>query len=165
MCPTYKYVSAGFGGSGAGLIVKARKQKQCSNCLRLGHTIVTCIKRKFYSKLGPRKDNPWPLPTITLTLGDIVVMWDLETTGLSIYHQEPMEIGYTILSVVKQGKASLKLERVGTTVSQLTLTNVCITPEILCETGVPLDEALKTLKNNIDAEKGKKQVRVFSRRK
>merc|ERR1711966_642699 len=36
-----------------------------------------------------------------------------------------------------------------------------ITPDILRETGVPLDEALETLKNNIDAAKGKEQVRVF----
>ena len=108
---------------------------------------------------------------MTLTHGDIVVVWDLETTGLSIYHQEPMEIGYAILRVVRQGKVSLKFERVGTTVSQLTLTNVLpgteavnthgITPEILRETGVPLDEALETLKNNIETAKGKKQVRVF----
>ena len=57
---------------------------------------------------------------------------------------------------------------------QLTLTNILpgavavkthgITPELLRETGVPLDEALESLKNNIEAAKGKEQVRVFSRR-
>ena len=86
-----------------------------------------------------------------------------------------MEIGYAILRVVKQGKASLKFERVGTIVSQLTLTNVLpgtkdvrthgITPKILRETGVTLDEVLGNLKNNIEEAKGKDQVRVFSRRK
>ena len=60
---------------------------------------------------------------------------------------------YAILCVVKQGKTSLKFERVGTTVSQLTLTNVLpgteamkthgITPEILRETGVRLDGAIE----------------------
>ena len=80
-----------------------------------------------------------------------------------------MEIGYALLRVVKQGKASLNFERAGTTVSQLTLANVSpgaeamnthgITPEILHETGVPLDEALETLKNNIEVAKSK--VRVF----
>ena len=90
---------------------------------------------------------------MTLTHGHIVVVWDLETTELSIYHQEPMEIGYAILRVVKKGKVSLKCERVGTTVSQLTLTNVLpgteamkthgITPEILRETGVRLDGAIE----------------------
>ena len=84
-----------------------------------------------------------------------------------------MEIGYAILCVVKQGKASITFEHVGMTVSQLALTNVLlgteavntygITPEMLRETGVPLDEALKTLKNNIDAAKGKEQVRSFLR--
>ena len=71
-----------------------------------------------------------------------------------------MEIGYDILRVVKEGRSFLKFERVGTTISQLTLTNVLpgteavknhgITREILRETGVPLDEALETLKNNIE---------------
>ena len=135
------------------------------NCLRLGYSIATASKGETtYSKLGSLKNSPWPSPTMA-------VVWDLETTELSIYHQEPMEIGYALLRVVKQGKASLNFERAGTTVSQLTLANVSpgaeamnthgITPEILRETGVPLDKALEALKNNIDAAKGKEQARVF----
>ena len=64
-----------------------------------------------------------------MELGDLVVVWHLETTGLSVYHQEPMEIGYAILRVTSNDKKSLKFQRIGSTVSQLTLADVEPSPE------------------------------------
>ncbi len=58
--------------------------------------LATRVKEKFYSTLGTLKANPWPLPSMQLNAGDLSIVWDLETTGLSIYQQEPMKIGYAI---------------------------------------------------------------------
>ena len=152
--------------------MKIRKPKTCSNCLRTtGHTLARCLKDKHYSTLGPSKKNPWSKPSMTLKLGDLAVVWDLETTGLSVYYQEPVEIGYAILRVVKGVKGVLQFSRVGTTIAQLTLTDVAvspealkthgITPEMLGEGGVPMSTALKTLGNNLMAVKGGKDLRFY----
>ena len=148
-----------------------RKQKTCNSCYRLGHTLASSLKGKFYSKLGPLKANPRPTPSMTMELGDLVVVWHLETTGLSVYHQEPMEIGYAILRVTSNDKKSLKFQRIGSTVSQLTLTDVDpspeavgihhITPEKLHAGGVSLKAALQTLEEKLNAAKSGRQPRVF----
>ena len=150
---------------------KARKPQRCSNCFRTGHTLPRCLKGNFYSTLGPSKVNPWPAPSITLKLGDIIVVWDLETTGLSVYQQEPLEIGYAILRVVTGAQDSLLFERVGATVSTLTLSDMVaspealathgITPEKLAAGGVPLVTALDQLGSNVSAAKGGKDLDVF----
>ena len=58
----------------------------------------------------------------------------VETTSLSVYHQEPMEVGYVILRVTPNGKKSLKFQRLGSTVSQLTMTDVDSSPEAVGNT-------------------------------
>ena len=65
------YASAGFGGGGTGDVGHANgggggrdggdgdgggeKPKQCSNCLRLGHTLSTCVKKSSTARLDPRR--------------------------------------------------------------------------------------------------------------
>ena len=98
-------------------------------------------------------------------------MWDLETGGLSVYRQEPLEIGYAILRVVAGVEDALLFERVGATEAQLTLTDVVVTPEALekhgitpeklAAGGVPLATALETLEKNVAAAKDGKDLRVF----
>ena len=149
--PTYQ--SAGFGGTSAGGADKVRKQNTCSNCLwTTSHTLARCLKDKFYSTLEPLNNNLWHKPSMALELGDFAVVWDLETTGLLVYYQEPMEIGYDILCVVEGARGVLQFRQVGTTVAQLTLTDVAVSPEALAthgitpeklgEGGVPLVTAL-----------------------
>lgn len=154
-------------GDGANI----KKAIQCSNCLRFGHSRAICLKDKYYSKLGPALKNPWPAPSITLNLADLICIWDLETTGLSVYHQEPMEIGYAIMRVAKGPEGAHVFERVGSTVSQLTMTNIeaspaavkthGITPNELVEGGVPLSLALDTLTKHVQAAKTKKESSIF----
>ena len=108
---------------------------------------------------------------MTLKLGDLVVVWDLETGGLLVYRQEPLEIGYAVLRVVAGAGDALRFERVGATEAQLTLTDLVVTPEALekhgitpeklAAGGVPLATALETLEKNVAAAKGGKDRRVF----
>ena len=98
-------------------------------------------------------------------------MWDLETGGLSVYRQEPLETGYPILRVVAGVEDALLFKQVGATEVQLTLTDVVVTPEALekhditqeklAAGGVPLATALETLEKNVAAAKGGKDRRVF----
>lgn len=103
-----------------------QQESQCSNCLRRGHTLASCLKDNFYNIPGPEKNNPCPTPTMKLGLGDIIVVWDLKTTGLSVYNQEGVKIGYAILSIVNDRENSQIFECVGVTTTQLTLTKVSV---------------------------------------
>ncbi len=88
-----------------------------------------------------------------MNLGYLTVMWDLKTTGLSVYQQEHMEIGCAILQVVSGIDSLLMFEQVRSTVSQLTFTDVVAsgsavathgtTPQMLTEGDVALLIALK----------------------
>ena len=108
---------------------------------------------------------------MTLEFGDLVVMSDLKTTGLSVYYQEPLEIGCAIMYVVEGAMGELQFRQVGTTVAHLTLTEVAVSPEALAthgitskklsEGGVPLETALETLGKHVAAAKGEKEQRVF----
>ena len=108
---------------------------------------------------------------MALKLGDLVPVWDLYTTGLSVYYQEPMEMVYAVLCVVKGARAMLQFRQVGTTIEQLTSTDVAvspkalkthgITPEMLGEGGMPLSMALKTLGIILIAAKGEKDLHIF----
>ena len=108
---------------------------------------------------------------MALKLGDLVPVWDLYTTGLPVYYQEPMEMVYAILCVVKGVKAMLQFRQVGTTIEQLTSTDVAVSPkalktqgippEMLDEGGMPLSMELKTLGIILIAAKGEKDLHIF----
>ena len=183
------YVAGGFGSSSSGRcdsggVLSAnmvevaagipKQGRQCSNCLRRSvppHTASRCVKEKHYSREGPKKKKRWPILTMTLKVGDIAFVWDLETTGLSVYYEEPVEIGYSVLRVVGNENGVLLFEKVGNTYSSLTKTNQkiseaalathAITASIVEEQGVNLQAACDTLKDWVVAAKNDGSTRVF----
>lgn len=115
--------------------------------------------------------NLWPALSITLNIGDLTIAWDLETTWLSAYHCQPLEIGYAILCDLTDAQDSLLFEPQGATVSTFMLSDVVashetlathgVTPEKLAAGGVPLVTALDQLGSNVNTAKGGKDLDVF----
>ena len=99
---------AAGGAAGTGSDASAKMAK-CGNCQRShpkgspsAHTAPTCVSGGHHTTRGPRDPKKGDAQH-TLRADDYILVFDYETTGLSIYYEEPCQQAFMALKVSADG--------------------------------------------------------------